>query len=61
MVQVEADGAVSEAKVLSSSGSSVLDAAVLKSVREGTFRPASRGGLPVAAEKKISVRFDLTE
>lgn len=61
MVQVEADGAVSQAHVLTSSGSEALDAAVLKSVRKATFRPASRGGLPVAAQKKISVRFDLTE
>lgn len=60
-VRIEADGRLSDANVVTSSGSELLDESALVSMRRATFRPALRAGIPVAADKKFSVRFSLTE
>jgi TonB family protein len=60
-VRVEADGRLSDANVVTSSGSELLDESALISMRRATFRPALQAGIPVAADKKFSVRFSLTE
>jgi protein TonB len=60
-IRVDENGRLSDASVVTSSGSKDLDESALGSIREATFRPALRAGIPVAADKKISIRFSLTE
>lgn len=58
---VSETGAVVDAQVTKSSGAEYLDFAAVKAVREATFRPALRAGIPSVAHKTIAVRFSLTE
>lgn len=61
LARVEPDGTLSGASVVSSSGHQALDDAAIRSFQDATFKPAMRGGVPVTAEKKFAVRFDITE
>ncbi|WP_025323815.1 TonB family protein [Deferrisoma camini] len=58
-VRVSPDGRVLDASVEQSSGYRVLDRAALEAVRGWRFRPAVRGGEPVASEVVVPVRFSL--
>ncbi len=56
---VAADGTVTEAVVVRSSGSPDLDAAAREAASRWRLRPARRAGVPVAAEVQVPVRFRL--
>jgi TonB family protein len=56
-VRVSATGTVEALRIEISSGDSSLDNAALTAVREWQFKPAERGGVPVAAEVVVPVRF----
>jgi len=61
-VHVRADGSVAEAEVQQSSGSPVLDASALRTVRESwRFVPARRDGVPVESWVEVPIRFVLKE
>jgi protein TonB len=52
------EGTVLDASVHSSSDVNALDDAAVEAVTKWRFRPAKRGGSPVAAEVLIPLRFD---
>ncbi|MCA3344865.1 MAG: energy transducer TonB [Roseomonas sp.] len=56
---VDPNGRVVDVRVLESSGFSALDAAAVQAVRDWRFRPAQRGGLPVAGSITTAVHFRL--
>ena len=56
---VDPSGRVVDVRVLESSGFSTLDAEAVKTVRDWRFRPAQRGGLPVAGSITTAVHFRL--
>lgn len=56
-VRVAADGTVDSLSVEISSGDNSLDNAALNAVRDWRFKPAERGGVAVAAEVLVPVRF----
>jgi protein TonB len=56
---VDPNGRVVDVRVLESSGFSTLDAEAVKTVRDWRFRPAQRGGLPVAGSITTAVHFRL--
>ena len=56
---VDPNGRVVDVRVLESSGFSNLDAEAVKTVRDWRFRPAQRGGLPVAGSITTAVHFRL--
>jgi len=56
---VDPNGRVVDVRVLESSGFSALDAEAVKTVRDWRFRPAQRGGLPVAGSITTAVHFRL--
>ena len=58
-LRVDANGRVTEVRVVESSGFSALDAEAVKTVRDWRFRPAQRGGLPVAGSITTAVHFRL--
>lgn len=58
-LRVDANGRVTEVRVVESSGFSALDAAALETLREWRFRPAQRAGLPVAGSLTTAVHFRL--
>jgi protein TonB len=58
-LRVDANGRVTEVRVVESSGFSALDAAALETLREWRFRPAQRAGLPVAGSITTAVHFRL--
>lgn len=53
------DGRVGESRLARSSGYTVLDEAARRAVRSWVFAPGSRGGVPVAMEVEVPVRFTL--
>lgn len=55
-VTIEADGRVGDVSVVQSGGAT-LDAVAEASVREWTFRPATRGDVAIAAKIKVGVQF----
>lgn len=59
-VTVEPDGGVGEVEV-ARSGGEAFDQAAIEAVRQWRFRPATRGGIPVAARLLVAVRFALPE
>ncbi|GAB4280361.1 MAG: hypothetical protein Kow0092_36000 [Deferrisomatales bacterium] len=59
-VRVSPAGEVLDAVVEQSSGYRVLDRAAAEVVRAWRFRPAVRGGRPVASEVVVPVRFSLS-
>lgn len=60
-VAVDATGRARAVRVVRSSGEDDLDAAALKAVRGWRFKPARRGGLPVAGTATVPIRFRLVE
>lgn len=60
-VEVAANGAVTDARILERSGSQVLDRAALEEVRQWTFRPALEDGRPVASSIEVPVAYTLDE
>ena len=56
---VDPNGRVVDVRLLESSGFSALDAEAVKTVRDWRFRPAQRGGLPVAGSITTAVHFRL--
>jgi protein TonB len=60
-VDISAAGRVVDAHVMRTSGFPLLDRAALAAVRSWVFAPASRGGVDVAADVEIPVRFSLSQ
>ena len=61
-VRVRADGSPGEVRVQSSSGSPLLDASALDTVRKSwRFVPARRGNVPIESRVTFPVRFRLSE
>jgi protein TonB len=60
-LRVGIDGQVEAAEVAVSSGFPRLDAAAVEAARRWRFRPATQGGLPVAATLPTAVHFRLTD
>lgn len=58
-LRVDANGRVTEVRVVESSGFSALDAAAVETLREWRFRPAQRAGMPVAGSLTTAVHFRL--
>jgi protein TonB len=58
-VKVNPNGGVDEVNVAVSSGYSMLDDAALRAVKTWVFKPARRGGQPVAAWVQVPIRFAL--
>ena len=58
-LRVDANGRVVDVRVTESSGFSALDAAAVETLREWRFRPAQRGGMPVAGSITTAVHFRL--
>lgn len=56
---IEADGAVSDVRVLAGSGVALLDEAAVKAARSWRFEPATEGGRPVQCAIDVPVRFIL--
>jgi len=61
VAEVLPTGRCGELAVRSSSGSSLLDAAAAKTIRQWQFKPAQRGGVPVRVWVEIPVTFQLVE
>lgn len=58
-VKVSAAGAVQSARLSRSCGFDILDEAALNAVRRWRFIPAERGGVPVAANVIVPIKFVL--
>lgn len=58
-LRVDANGRVTEVRVVESSGFNALDAAAVETLREWRFRPAQRAGMPVAGSLTTAVHFRL--
>jgi protein TonB len=57
---ISADGKMTAARVVNSSGFRLLDASALKSVQKAHFTPAIKKGKPVADVITLSFKFELT-
>lgn len=60
-VQVEADGSVSNANVIASSGSTLLDQSALDAVKRWRFSPAQVNGEPHGANLDLPIAFRLLD
>ena len=60
-VQVSAQGTADSVEIKQSSGSSRLDEAALKTVRDWKFVPAKRGDAPVASAVLVPIHFKLEQ
>jgi protein TonB len=56
-LSVDANGRVAEVRIVESSGFSALDTAAAEALRDWRFRPAQRGGVPIAASIIHPVHF----
>ena len=61
VVDINAQGAVTGAKVARSSGDARLDQAALSAVPKWTFNPAMENGKPVAGQVRVPVQFAMHE
>lgn len=61
LMRVEADGHVSDVRMVRSSGHRRLDQSALRTVRGWVLRPARQGGVPVAAWLPYTIEFKLEE
>jgi protein TonB len=61
LVHVTAQGAAESVSVARSSGHPTLDEAAMAAIRSWRFSPATRGGVPVAAEAEVPVAFHLND
>lgn len=59
-VTVRADGSCADARVVERAGSELFVASVLDAVRAWTYRPATRGGVPVECRHRVRFIFKLT-
>jgi TonB family protein len=57
-VMVGPDGSVLDCEIRDSSGVDALDGAALEAIAQWTFRPAKKGGKPVAAHVLVPLNFD---
>lgn len=60
-VEVDAQGRVSDVRVLSATNPGVFDAASIAAARQWTYHPAMKDGKAVAAAVRIPVNFAMTE
>lgn len=60
-VEVRADGSAGDVSVVRPSGSRLLDAAAVRSVKRWKWEPARRGETPVVSSVRCRVRFTLEE
>ncbi|MDY0979429.1 TonB family protein [Stenotrophomonas sp. CFBP8994] len=60
-VEVDAQGKVSDVRVLSATNPGVFDAASIAAARQWTYRPAMKDGKAVAGAVRIPVNFAMTE
>jgi TonB family protein len=60
-VSVDAQGGVSEVRIVGGSGSDELDHAAVEAVRGWHYKPALRGGQPIAGTVTVAVDYKLTE
>jgi len=60
-VEVDAQGRVSDVRVLSATNPGVFDAASIAAARQWTYRPAMKDGKAVAGAVRIPVNFAMTE
>lgn len=60
-VEVDAQGRVSDIRVLSATNPGVFDAASIAAARQWTYHPAMKDGKAVAAAVRIPVNFAMTE
>jgi protein TonB len=58
-LDVDETGRVTAARIETSSGHALLDEAALAALREWCYRPARRGGVPVATTIRVPVEFRL--
>lgn len=58
-IEVDAEGRVSEVKVVGSSGFAELDDAAVRAVRAATFVPAKSGGCAVESSARLTLAFRL--
>jgi len=58
-VQIGSRGRVGSVRVLSSSGSPVLDSTAIAAVKRWSFTPARKGGKPVSSQVHVPFRFSL--
>ena len=56
-LSVDANGRVAKVRIVESSGFSALDTAATEALRDWRFRPAQRGGVPIAASIIHPVHF----
>jgi protein TonB len=59
VVTVNIQGTVDDLQVKSSSGSTLLDKAAIKAIRQWRFKPASMGNVPLSSTIVIPVVFKL--
>ena len=60
-VEVDAQGRVSDVRVLSATNPGVFDAVSIAAARQWTYRPARKAGKPVAGALRVPVNFALDE
>jgi protein TonB len=59
LMEIASDGTVSNATVAESSGWSMLDDAAIAAAKQWTYKPATRGGRPVASTQRVRFVFTL--
>lgn len=58
-VQINSNGRVGSVRVLSSSGSPVLDSTAISAVKRWSFSPAQENGKPVSSQVHVPFRFSI--
>lgn len=60
-VEVDAQGRLTDVRVLSATNPGVFDAVSMAAARSWTYRPALKNGVPVAAAVKVPITFAMDE